>query len=802
MGIVVLAVLVPLAILIIQFILLSKTSSHEEALQDADKKLDKLTKQLSRLEKLLMETPAVKTGDTPATKEEAKPITVPVVTKPPIKEKETAQPIQQEELPALKLPTPETGKVPEPAMVDQPVAQSSQLWQKDLLTKTDWEKFIGENLANKIGIAILVTGIAFFVKFAIDKDWIRELGRVIIGLASGGILVALAHYTRNKYRSFSSVLVGGGISVFYFTIAFAFHEYHLIDQRSAFIIMIVITGFAVALSLLYNRIELAILATLGGFATPFLVSTGDDNYVALFTYLAILNSGLLVMAWFKKWKSINIIALFATMLIYGGWMVPEVLRFDDNEKLRAGFLFATLFYLQFVAMNIVNNLRSGAKFTAPDFMILFSINFFYYLAGVSILENLALAQYKGLFTVSLGVLSMILALTFYRKKQTDRNFIFLLITLTLSYISLAAPVQLEGNQITLFWAAEAVALFWLFQRSRIPLLKIAVLLIVALMLGSLFMDWTQLYGGAPTEKLPVLANEGFITTVAAAVSLFLIRIMLKTEAGSLFLSGISTNFARNTVSVLAVILLFASGAWEIFYQFSSRLPDTGITALYLQLYTFVFVVALFNFIRKNPSFGFIKLAGTIFCLVIYFMCLSVNNMVSTGMLVGEKNQGHFAAHWLGVSILLWLLYRQVAEFRRHSSKLYHYEGPFTWITSIAIVIVLSVEMHHVFMWMNYGDSSDWEYWENLYYKAGLSILWGLCSFTMMWLGMKHSFRILRIISLTLFTITILKLFLFDIVNIPPGGKIAAFILLGVLLLIISFMYQRLKRIIIDDAKTE
>jgi uncharacterized membrane protein len=80
----------------------------------------------------------------------------------------------------------------------------------------------------------------------------------------------------------------------------------------------------------------------------------------------------------------------------------------------------------------------------------------------------------------------------------------------------------------------------------------------------------------------------------------------------------------------------------------------------------------------------------------------------------------------------------------------------------------------------------------------LSILWGLCSFAMMWLGMKKNFRTLRVISLTLFTITIIKLFLFDIRNIPPGGKIAAFILLGVLLLAVSFMYQRLKKIIIEN----
>jgi uncharacterized membrane protein len=76
----------------------------------------------------------------------------------------------------------------------------------------------------------------------------------------------------------------------------------------------------------------------------------------------------------------------------------------------------------------------------------------------------------------------------------------------------------------------------------------------------------------------------------------------------------------------------------------------------------------------------------------------------------------------------------------------------------------------------------------------------VCSFAFMWLGMRYKYRTLRIISLSLFSLTLFKLFAFDIRNIPVGGKIAAFFCLGVLLLVVSFMYQRLKKIIIDDEK--
>ena len=84
----------------------------------------------------------------------------------------------------------------------------------------------------------------------------------------------------------------------------------------------------------------------------------------------------------------------------------------------------------------------------------------------------------------------------------------------------------------------------------------------------------------------------------------------------------------------------------------------------------------------------------------------------------------------------------------------------------------------------------------------MTIVWGLSSFVMMYLGMKHKFKPLRIVSLVLFGATLVKLFSYDIRNIPPGGKIAAFILLGVLLLTVSFMYQRLKKLIIDDATNQ
>src|SRR3989337_1141866 len=272
----------------------------------------------------------------------------------------------------------------------------------------DLEKFIGENLANKIGIGILVLGIGFFVKYAIDQDWINPIGRVFIGILCGGILLGVAHKMRKTFVAFSSVLVGGGIAVLYLTITIAFHEYHLFSQAAAFIMTLVITSFAVVLSLGYNRVELAIVAILGGFASPFMVSTGEGNYVVLFTYIFVLDVGMLVLAYYKKWNLVNIVSYAFTILLFGVWLAGAYTG-DELSKVWGAIIFATLFYLVFFAMNIINNLKKRAAFKPLDISLLLSNTFLYYAAGMAILSNEHGANYKGLFTAALGVFNFIFA---------------------------------------------------------------------------------------------------------------------------------------------------------------------------------------------------------------------------------------------------------------------------------------------------------------------------------------------------------------------------------------------------------
>jgi uncharacterized membrane protein len=796
-GLIVLIILIPLVFLILLISILTRTGEQRRLLESLYDKIKQLNNEVSSLSK-----------DLKKQKEEI--LVKPVFKETPVKVFVPEKPVVKESIPDE--PIKEKIFIPEPVPVEEivikeikkeelveviPVKEYKTSYQPE--KETDIEKFIGENLANKIGIAVLVLGIAFFIKYAIDKNWINETGRVIIGFISGGILIGLAHYFRNSYRSFSSVLVGGGLSVFYFSIAFAFHQYHLIGQLTAFIAMVIVSAFAVILSLYYNRQELAILATIGGFITPFLVSTGNENYIALFTYLCILNAGLIALSWFKRWPAINIISLFFTTIIFSGWLIRH-LAIENTESLpyKDAMLFATLFYGLFITMNIINSIRLKNKFTAFDFIIMLSVNFLYYVAGMIILDHWNDGNAKGLFTFSLGIFNLLLTAVFYQKKSVDRNFVSLLMGLSLTFISLTAPVQFRGNYIVLFWASETVLLFFLYQQSKISMLKIASGIVMVAMFISLVITWINVYF-ADNWNVPVIFNKGFITTLVVSIALFIYYLSIRKEKDEEFIFSISTSSARKVVLIAAIGILYLSGILELYYQFSIRFTEVPVHSIYLQAYSFAFVLILLKFFKKNTAFPVLKFIMTGFCFVLYMVSISGIQKVSVSLLSDNVNSNLFIAHWVSDVLLLWLLYDMVRFFfNKDNQKWLDYKSAFTWIASLGIILLLSIELYHINYWVNYRNESDWDWWRNLYQKAGLSILWSICSFALMWLGMKHSFRTLRIISLSLFAVTLVKLFVFDIRNIPPGGKIVAFILLGILLLIVSFMYQRLKKIIIDD----
>ncbi|HLK30668.1 MAG TPA: DUF2339 domain-containing protein [Puia sp.] len=796
-------IVIVLALIIFLIIIYRFFSANEKSLDSIRNEIYHLRQDINRLnDKIDIRQPVQTKPTEPVTKKiEEKPLFIPapekIIASEEIKLERVQPPVEK----VVEEEKQEPVHMAAEKTVQQNIApQTKRSWFDQWLhDNPDIEKFIGENLINKIGIAILVLGIAFFVKYAIDQEWINKVGRVCIGLLCGGILIGLAHRLRKNYHSFSSVLVGGGLAVFYFTIAFAYHQYHLIEQTPAFVIMIVITVFAVILSVLYDRIELGIIATIGGFITPFLVSNGEGNYIALFTYLAILNAGLIVLAYYKRWRVLNFLAFFFTQIIYIGWIVDKI--DDSNFPYRNTFIFGAVFYLMFVLMNVIHHVVRNSKLKAFDFIILLSVNLFFYASGLYLLQSWNGGLYKGLFTASLGVINLALAYLFFKKSKADKNFIYLLIAITLTFISLTAPIQLKGHHITLFWAAEIVALLWLYQKSFIKLFKYAFLLVTALMLVSLIWDWGEIYGNS-NSIFPIVFNKGFVTGIFSATSMLVCYFLLRKEADSYFLKGYTNKIIRRSYLTTALILFLAVGALEVYVQFNKRIANSGFEFVYLQLYVAAFALILFFALQKikYKVEHIVLLLLPFLTFVLYVFNLYNTYTTEIYLLNANSNKGYFVANWISVILILLLAFETIQYIRKNKEVLARVLPVYSWMICTAIITLISFEIMHLFLWINYTNADSVPKIETMYSKAGLSIVWGISSFIIMWLGMSNRYKPLRIIALVVFGITLVKLFVYDIRNIAPAGKIVAFILLGVLLLIVSFMYQRLKKIIIDDVR--
>lgn len=722
----------------------------------------------------------------------------------------------------------------EKVSIDKPFVPQipKKSWMENFREKNpDIEKFIGENLINKIGILILVLGISFFVKYAIDKDWINEPARVGIGILAGTIVMGIAHRLRKNYAAFSSVFVGGAISIYYLTIGIAYHDYELFSQTVAFIIMVVITIFSAFISVSYNRKELAILSLIGGFAVPFMVSSGEGNYKVLLTYIAILNVGMLIIAYFKKWNIVTLLSFLFTCILYSSWFGYEFSL--DRLPYKGALFFVTIFYLIFSIATVINNIRNKGSFTKLEYFIMLANTFFYFGMGATIIEYWK-PEFKGVFTVILALYNLIFAIVLYRKFGINKNAIYFLLGLTLTFVTITIPFQFSGNYITLFWAAEAVLLLWLSQKSKISTFRIGGIIVQALMLFSLFMDWGYAYSYYDVVDFKPFLNKIFLTGLVAIASLVATYYLLKKEETPtvFYFLSINPKIYRNIALVASVILAYFVGILEVSYQSMQYIPNYYSALAYPILYHVVFsAILIFFLLRTKKAISSTIALGlaaiNIILYIVFAFQLPYNEIIENYNLNFNGKSAYFI-HYLVLICVGYFLYT-IVKNRKESELSFLFNNKVSpWIFAFCVVYILSNEvMIHGLMLntdiinkaqllKNYpivkGREHVFDYQKDMFItgnytiakeqiiKIGYPILWGVLSFVFLILGIKKQNKTLRIIALSLLGLTIVKLFLYDIKNVSETGKIIAFILLGVLILIISFVYQKIKKLVVDEPK--
>ena len=659
------------------------------------------------------------------------------------------------------------------------------------------EKIFSENLLTKIGIVTLVLGIAFFVKYAIDQDWINEIGRVGIGLLTGGIIIGIAHKLKEKYQVFSSILVGGGISVLYITITLAFREYELFSQPLAFALLIAITIFSVILSLFYDRRELAIFSLLGGFASPLMISTGSGNYIVLFSYILILNTGMLILAFRKKWHVIGIISYVLTLIFFWSWLIVS---FENQFK--GATLFAALFFVQFYILALIDHFKGEHKVTAYQGILILTNNLSLFLACLTIFTDYPY-DVKGLVTIIIAAINAIVMVALFRKSEIDRNLIYLIIGVVMTFVNLAIPIQMDGYVITMFWAVEMAVLLWLWQKSQIQIFRIGFLIVAGLVVFSYLMDIAHNY--VPTETaMPIILNSIFITGLVVIAGFFVSKLLLhKEDKDSTIEIGkvslFSVNDCSRIISLLLIAFTYIVPFLELNYHVEYRLEldyNTSLRYMIMTAYTSVYVSVLTFLYRKEIAnkaliFGLLSVFTVIYSLVYWYYVTELRDYT---FWFPTYPKAYFLLHFVAiipVMLVIITLIRNVKSAVPGNLKVFY------WGMTIISTLLLGIETENISV-MLFSNSDNYT---NVLYDVRtfvFPVLWALIAMGLMIWGLKGKEVILRKISLIFFALIIVKFYAYDVWHMSQAGRIVSFIMLGVIILLVSFLQQKIKTLVKED----
>ena len=212
------------------------------------------------------------------------------------------------------------------------------------------ETEVGLTWINRVGAITLVLGVGFFFKYAIDNEWIGEVGRVALGILAGLAAVGAADLLwRRDQKTFAQGISGTGIAILYLSFYAAYGFYHIVPLLPAFLPMALTTALAGVLALRYNAVAIAAIGLFGGYATPVLLSTGIDRPWFFFSYLLLLNVGAISIARLRKWRGIERLALPATVSLFARW-------YGTNYEMKR-YVVATLFALLYYALFVTSSIR-------------------------------------------------------------------------------------------------------------------------------------------------------------------------------------------------------------------------------------------------------------------------------------------------------------------------------------------------------------------------------------------------------------------------------------------------------------
>jgi uncharacterized membrane protein len=705
----------------------------------------------------------------------------------------------EEEQPSVPVPPPiqDLPQAP-PAPPSKPLAPVSP---EPEAARFDWEQYVGGNLVNKIGIAVLLLGLGLFVKYAIDRGLFPPVVRVISGYLAGLALVGTAFYLRKKFEAYSAVLFSGGMATLYFTsyIGSTFFQPPIIGLFMAFWVMGFLTAVTIIVASKYEHQIIGLLGLVGAYAVPFLVNTGSENFALFFSYITFINIGVLALSARKDWRAMIYTACMLTWFIF---IVSLFVQYNKLSDSPITWIFALINIVLFYGAILAWHWRRETPLRAGAYVILIIQALIFYGIIMTLTEASFSGNYAGLATL-LCALPHFLAAYAVQQRFKDKQPFIILTAIGVFFVTISIPIEFEYEAILLLWMAEVLLLVFVsrkIQNSVFEVMAYLLLFILGVVLTSYWMS--TYYSNQPAAFAP-LFNLAFLTNLLLLGGMYGLHFLhQKFQLPYEATLRNEVPFLGSLLRYLPAVMLYLIFYHEIYHAFElEAMQPSGMFGqeaavrifrnLSLFAYTFgaLALAAEVNSRRwKSTNLNwFIVWAGLMGILLFLATHLVALDELRRYFITDKANS---TAWFILVRYLCFgvigYLYWHIHKILQNLEDIKPYRPYVPLLFHLLLLVVLSSELVTVMLLMMGKPSSP------LPYREGFSILWGLYSFLLIGLGFKQKTQTLRVAGMVLFAVTLVKIFFFDLVNLSILSRTGLFLALGLLLLGASYMYQRFR----------
>lgn len=627
------------------------------------------------------------------------------------------------------------------------------------------EMKVGTKWLNWVGIVMLLVGMGFFLKYAYDNAWIGPKGRLAIGTLFGLVALGLGErFKRKGWPTLFQVLTGGGLATFYLCVFFSFQVYRLSDQTISMILAILVTALAVVMAVANNAVPIGILALIGGFLSPVLLSTGVNHPYAFFTYIAILDMVAMGAAYFRRWRILDLLCFAGTAIMYIGWHE----KFYGPNQMAPALIYTSLFYLMFLLIPTFHSLVRRLPET-PEGLAIIVLN-----AALALLSyyDVLFPDYRYVLAfVVLGQAALIFLLfqVWTRRVGFDSRMSMSFLAITLGLVILAIPIQLKLYGISIAWAMEGGVLIYLGIRFRQILCKISG--IVAFILSTFdLLSRLPLHKTFFTPVFNVPFGSWSCIIAITAISAYLLHRDKKIE-DYWHKTFTIISFLLSLSLACSILSMEVSQLWNINY----RIPHyrTYESSSLIVLWSCIPIAIAYALVRKKSK-NWLPLSWIVFAIgaVILFAALPHNRYPSSWLIMNASFVPRLVfviSLWYGAS-----LYRQLNLKTSADVQVLAGHG--------ILALLLALEF------IRWGGHSHL-----ISPKMSISLIsaaWAVHAFVAIWIGLVKRNYLLRYLGFVLFLFTVGKTLLIDMSEVEKVYRIISFVASGLLLVSAGYFYQR------------